>query len=304
LRRYGYEGSATDRQEVPVHDAGTRAGQGLGGMFRVEKRKTRIGGAFELLALIFHATVRHVRKTHGNAVIGLLLNIMQTILMVAVFYVMFDLLNLRGTAIRGDFLLYVMSGIFLFMTHTKTVGAVAGSEGPTSPMMKHAPMNTIVAIASSALAALYIQTLSAAIVLFGYHAAFQPITIHDPVGTMWFFLLAWFSGLGIGMVALAAKPWAPELVQLITSIYQRANMIASGKMFVANMLPSSMIALFDWNPLFHAIDQGRGAIFLNYSPHYTSATYPLVLGLVCLMIGLMGEFYTRRHASLSWGATR
>lgn len=273
-------------------------------MFRVETRRTRVSGAFELLALIFHATVRSVRKSHGNAVIGLLMNMMQTILMVVVFYIMFDLLNLRRTAIRGDFLLYVMSGIFLFMTHTKTVGAVAGSEGPTSPMMKHAPMNTIVAIASSALAALYIQTLSAALVLFAYHAAFHPIHIHDPVATIGFFLLSWFSGLGIGMVALAAKPWAPEVVGIITTIYQRANMIASGKMFVANMLPGSMVALFDWNPLFHCIDQARGAMFLNYTPHYTSVEYPIYLGLTCLMIGLMGEFYTRRHASVSWGAGR
>jgi ABC-type polysaccharide/polyol phosphate export permease len=171
-------------------------------------------------------------------------------------------------------------------------------------MMKHAPMNTIVAIASSALSALYIQTLSAALVLFAYHAAFHPIHIHDPVATIGFFLLSWFSGLGIGMVALAAKPWAPEVVGIITTIYQRANMIASGKMFVANMLPGSMIALFDWNPLFHCIDQARGAMFLNYAPHYTSVEYPIYLGLTCLMIGLMGEFYTRRHASVSWGAGR
>ena len=273
-------------------------------MFRIETRRTRLGGAFELLALIFHATVRQVRKTHGNAVIGLLLNIFQTVLMVAVFYVMFDLLDLRRTAIRGDFLLYVMSGIFLFMTHTKTVGAVAGSEGPTSPMMKHAPMNTIVAIASSALSALYLQTLSAALVLYFYHAAFTPITIEDPVGTMGLYLLSWFSGVALGMVFLAAKPWAPELVGMITAIYQRVNMIASGKMFVANMLPGSMIALFDWNPLFHCIDQARGTIFLNYNPHYTSVEYPVWLALVCLMIGLMGEFYTRRHASASWNAGR
>jgi hypothetical protein len=26
------------------------------------------------------------------------------------------------------------------------------------------------------------------------------------------------------------------------------------------------------------------------------------VGLVLLMIGLMGEFYTRRHASISWNA--
>jgi hypothetical protein len=25
---------------------------------------------------------------------------------------------------------------------------------------------------------------------------------------------------------------------------------------------------------------------------------------VCIMIGLMGEFYTRKHASLSWEARR
>lgn len=273
-------------------------------MFRAETSKTRIGGAFELAHLIFHATVRQVRKTHGNAVIGLIINVFQTLLMVAVFYIMFELLNLRRLAIRGDFLLYVMTGIFLFMTHTKTVGAVAGAEGPTSPMMKHAPMNTIVSISAAALSALYLQTLSAVLVLFLYHAAVTPITIFDPVGTIMMFLLSWFCGVAIGMVFLAAKPWAPEIVTMITQIYQRVNMIASGKMFVANMLPTSMIALFDWNPLFHTIDQVRGFVFLNYNPHYTSISYPLLLAIICMMIGLMGEFYTRRHASVSWGAGR
>lgn len=271
-------------------------------MFRPEGRKTALGGAFEILELIYHASVRQIRKTHGNAVIGLLLNIVQTVMLVVVFYVMFDLLGLRGTAIRGDFLLYVMSGIFLFLTHTKVVGAVVGSEGPTSPMMKHAPMNTIIAISAAALSSLYLQVLSAGTVLFVYHAAINPIEIHDPVGSFACFLLAWFSGVSVGMVLLAAKPWAPELVNVISQIYQRANMIASGKMFVANMMPGHILKLFDWNPLFHAIDQARGFMFLNYNPHFSSLTYPLYVSLALLMIGLIGEHYTRRHASVSWGA--
>ena len=65
------------------------------------------------------------------------------------------------------------------------------------------------------------------------------------------------------------------------------------------MVPGWMIALFDWNPLFHCIDQARGEMFLNYTPHYTTLTYPLYVTLACLMVGLMGEFYTRRHASVS-----
>lgn len=273
-------------------------------MFQPQVRKSPARGALEILELIFHASVRNVRKSHGNAVIGLLINIVQTVLMVIVFYVMFDLLGLRGSAIRGDFLLFVMSGIFLFLTHTKTVGAVAGAEGPTSPMMKHAPMNTIVAIASAALSALYLQILSAAVVLFVYHAAFTPITIHEPIGTMAMMLLSWFSGVAVGMVLLAAKPWAPEIIGIVTQIYQRANMIASGKMFVANMTPGYILAMFDWNPLFHCIDQARGFVFLNYNPHFSSMTYPFYVSLALLMIGLMGEFYTRKHASVSWGAKK
>lgn len=273
-------------------------------MFQVKRRKTSIGSALAMIELIYHATVRHVRKSHGNAVIGLLMNMLQTLVMVLIFFTMFELLNLRRTAIRGDFLLYVMSGIFLFITHTKTVAAVSGAEGPTSPMMKHAPMNTLVAIASAAFATLYLQILSAALVLFIYHAAVTPITIFDWPKTFGMLSLAWFSGIGVGMVFMSARPWAPEIVSILTTVYQRMNMIASGKMFVVNTLPSSMIALFDWNPLFHSIDQARGAIFLNYNPHYTSVSYPIYVTLVCLMIGLMLEFYTRRHASLSWSAGR
>lgn len=271
-------------------------------MFIRDARRSQTRSAFQMLELIFHAAVRQIRKGHGNAMLGLVMNIMQTVILVAVFFFMFDILGLRRNAIRGDFLLYIMSGVFMFMTHTKAIAAVGGAEGPTSAMMKHAPMNTVVSISSAALAALYTQLLSAAVVLYIYHAAFVPIHIEDPVGVMAMFLLSWGSGVGIGMIFKSAKPWQPEVVGIVSTLYQRANMIASGKMFVANTMPTSKLNLFDWNPLFHTIDQGRGFAFLNYHPHYSSIVYPVQCMIVCVMIGLMLEFYTRKHASLSWGA--
>jgi len=66
---------------------------------------------------------------------SLVTNLMQMAIMVLAFYVMFSLLGLRGAALRGDFLVYIMTGIFLYMTHVKAVGAVSGSAGPSSPMM-------------------------------------------------------------------------------------------------------------------------------------------------------------------------
>jgi hypothetical protein len=39
-------------------------------------------------------------------------------------------------------------------------------------------------------------------------------------------------------------------------------------------------------------------------PRYSSIKYALICYGVILMLGLIGEFYTRRHSSLSWGARR
>ena len=273
-------------------------------MFAQRKPRTTLESVVNLGELIYHSTVYNLRKTHSNPIIGLFNNVVQTLILVAVFYFMMKVLSLRGTPVRGNFLLFVMSGIFLFMTFIKSIGAVAGAEGPTSPMMKHAPMNTFIAILSAALATLYISVLSVFIVLFGYHVVVEPLYVHDPAGAFGMLLVAWFVGCSFGMVFLAAMPWFPGPIGIVKQLFIRVNMFASGKMFLANNLPGYMLAMFIWNPLFHIIDQARGFAFINYEPHKTSLAYPIWFGIVLTVIGLMGEFYTRKHASVSWGARR
>ena len=271
-------------------------------MFQTRRQsRTMLGSALTIAELTYHGVVRSVRKTHGNAVMSILMNMLQVAIFILAFYVMFVLLGLRSAAIRGDFLLYMMSGIFLYMTHIKTLSAVAGSEGPASAMMQHAPMNTIVAILSAAFGALYIQVLSLFVILFIYYTI-VPFEVYKPMGALGMLLIAWFTGVGLGTIMLALKPWFPTASGVITTVYQRANMIASGKMFLVNTLPGYMRDLFDWNPLFHIIDQSRGYVFINYDPRYTTVAYPLIMGIIFLVIGLLGEFYTRRFASASWGA--
>ncbi|MCT4611724.1 MAG: ABC transporter permease [Pelagimonas sp.] len=276
-------------------------------MFQTSSPRSKFASAIYTAELIYHNSVRTVRKTHGNAFMAIGMNLVQSVIFVMAFYVMFMVLGLRGAAMRGDFLIYIMSGIFLFMTHSKTMGAVVGSEGPASPMMQHAPMNTAIAIASAMLSTLYIQLFSLLMILFIYDVVFAPgviAEIQDPVGCLLMVLLSWFSGAAIGMVFLAAKPWFPTPVSILSQVYQRANMIASGKMFVANTLPTWMLVMFDWNPLFHCIDQARGYAFVNYNPRNSNWEYALELSILFIVIGMMGEFYTRKHASASWNARR
>ncbi|MBJ3761598.1 ABC transporter permease [Maribius pontilimi] len=273
-------------------------------MFQQSANDTGIKSAATVAELIYHNTVRAVRKTHANAFMAITMNIVQTVIFVMAFYLMFSVLGLRGSAIRGDFLLYIMTGIFLYMVNTRTVTAVLGSEGPSSAMMKHRPMTTAIAIAASALSTLYVQILSMLVVTYVYHVIWGPIAIHYWPGALVMVILTWFYGVAVGICFLALKPWFPQFTSTLAMIYTRANMIASGKMFVANQLPGYMLAWFSWNPLFHTIDQSRGFAFVNYFPHYSSWEFALKWSFILLLIGLMGEFYTRRHASLSWDARR
>ena len=264
--------------------------------------KSSVTSMFATLELIFHVAVRDIRKSNSNAVVGLIVNVIQSTTMLATFWFMFNVLGLRGSAVRGDYMLYMMSGIFMYMTHVKTVRAVSKAEGATSAMMKHAPMNTIVAIAGQSLAALYQQVLAAAVILFIYNTLFVRIEIEYPIAAFSMMLLAWLTGIGVGMIFKAAMPWAPDFMKVAMTVYTTANMIASGKMFLANSLPTSIMFWFSWNPLFHIIDQARGFVFLNYNPHYTSVTYPLWVTFGLIILGLMGDTFTRQYASASWSA--
>ena len=79
-------------------------------MFQTTKPRSRLGSAIYISELIYHNSVRAVRKTHGNAFMALFMNMLQTVIFVLAFYFMFVILGIRGAAIRGDFLVYMREG--------------------------------------------------------------------------------------------------------------------------------------------------------------------------------------------------
>ncbi len=258
--------------------------------------------ALEMGALIYHCTVRSARGGSSNALFGLAMNVAQTLVMIVALYVSMTLMGLRSTALRGDFVVFLTTGIMSYVTYKKTMGAVYGAEGATSPMMLHAAMNPLVSLAAAALSSLYIQVLTVAVILFGYHVAFKPVTVNEPAFAFSMLMLAWFFGIGSGLVLLAIRPWAPKLAPMLMVVITRVNIFASGKMLVGNTLSFTLLRLFDWNPLFHIIDQMRGAMFINYVPRNSSVDYAVWVSCALIVVGMMGEFFTRRRVSASWFA--
>lgn len=270
-------------------------------MQKTRRNKSILEASISFLELLYHSIVRNIRMESGNASIGLFLALSQSLVMLAMFSLMYGVLGLRGVAIRGDFIIFLLTGIFLFLTHNKAISSVMNASAPTSPMMLHAPMNTLLSIAATALSALYLQVLSIAIILFVVHVTRGGLEFYNPTGLILPFFLAWSSGVAIGLLFLVLKPFAPKFVPMVAMLYRRANMITSGKMMPANYMSASMVTWFDWNPLFHVIDQSRGEAFVNYFPHRSNLEYPIFFTLFALAIGLMAEFWLRKNMSASWG---
>lgn len=271
-------------------------------LFNQRQNTTMLQAAGTTLGLIYQQTVYNLRNDHRNAVVGLLLTIMQSLIFAAFFMLFFLIFKVRSSPIRGDFMLYLLSGIFMFMIHVQTSAAVAGSHSVSGGLTKHEPLNPAILISSAALAVLYRQTISCIAILWLYHVLFAPIEVEYWPGVLAMYLLAWFSGASTGLVFLGIRPWSPKGSRLITTAYQRINMFASGKMFVGNVVPNAWLPWFIWNPLFHIIDQVRGFLFINYSPLKTDPLYALWFSLAAMMLGLLINFTTRKYESLSWSA--
>ena len=155
----------------------------------------------------------------------------------------------------------------------------------------------------SAISAAYLQLVSAAGLIFAHHALVEPIEA-SLIAPMPQLAAGWISGLGLGLALLRLRLRRPGLASLLAMGWMRVGMVTSGAMFLGHVLPAAFLDWVVWNPLFHAIDQSRGYAFIDYNPRNSSWEYALYFSLVFLMIGLMGEFYTRQHVSSSWGARR
>lgn len=270
-----------------------------------ERTENYVEAAHRYFELLFHTTVRNVRlQSGGNPVLGLLNAISQVLAMVLIFYLLFSLLSFGGGKLRGDPFLFLISGIFLFFLHNQTISGVSNASQIAGGMMAHAPMVPSIVILAGALSKLYLFSLAAIVILTCYYLLGGSLEVDNPAGVALPILLAWASGIVVGLLMLSLKPFLPRLSTMISMVYQRGNMITSGKFFVGNSIPAALLPFFAWNPLFHCIDQLRGALFINYYPKNTSITYPLVFVGAGLVIGLMVEFWLRRTVSLSTGQAK
>lgn len=267
----------------------TRANRGI------ERQSFWIGLA-AFLDLVYTMTVRDLRTENANASLGILLSIAIPVSSGIVFYFAMGLLRESPAPIRGDDLTFIVIGFALFFTHVRTATAVGGAL--RREMMNHQKATPFLLVWVKAAGSLFKNALALIVILVGNWLIRGVYEMQDLGRFIIIFLLCWVYGVAIGMVLMAMMRYL-TWGNLVQTGYARLMFFTSGKFFVASHMPGAALAMLDWNPLFHLIDQGRGAVFVNYQSRVTDLPFVLYVILVLLALGFLFEHYVRTNYSAS-----
>ncbi|MEL6997792.1 MAG: ABC transporter permease [Pseudomonadota bacterium] len=248
------------------------------------------------VTLVYSLVVRDLRTEHKNAAAGILISIGQPLVAGLVFYAFISLMGGSAGAVRGDNLTFVLIGFIIFFMHIRTVSAVSGSLRPD--MMNHARMTPFLMVCVKAISSAYKNILALIIMLILNFVLRDVWEMQDPLTFVIVVFFCWFSGVAMGIIFLAAIryfTWGG----LIQTTYIRICFFTSGKFFVANTVPSGIRPFMDWNPVFHLLDIGRDAAFLNYTARTTDLSYAIYVSLAVFVVAMLVEAHVRRHYSAS-----
>ena len=260
---------------------------------RIPFRFTTLGKVLEFFRLLYVFTAHNARGTQRNALVAILLRIVVMASLGAAFFVIMSVTGIRNMGGRTDQIWLLLTGLFLFFIHIGTFKTAMTGLDPNSGMNVHPPVTPLLELFSSALGQLYINIIAIGVIGLAIHVLFIELEVDNLRGVFVAVFWTWLSGVAIGTVFSGLSAFIPVFQTIGQVLMRRANMIFSGKMFAANTLPPAVIPFFIWNPLFHTIDQCRGAVFRNYVPRYTSIEYPMWFTFVAFVIALL-LFHARK----------
>ncbi len=234
---------------------------------------------------LFHYAVGMVRQESGSTSMGFLKAIFETLFMF--FSMMLIMLLIRGfgVQIRGEFGFYILSGVSLFLMHNKVIGALLDKKG-NDPMLAILSISRGMMIVGSIIHVVYMQFIITALLFMALVIYYGNIPVFNWNMLIFCYLINILWSVSLGSLFLALSPLSEYVITKISMVYRRVGMVTSGKMIPGNLLGlmGKFKGLFLINPLFHLIDQTRGALFQHYVPFVSNIYYPIQMSAAVFIV--------------------
>lgn len=240
--------------------------------------------------LLWQFTKRQIEQRHRGSALGMVWSVLQPLLMMAIYTVVFGLIFKGGYAgienqSTMDYALGVFLSITIFQTIAEVIGSSAGAIVSQPNLVKKVVFPLEILPLANLGAAFYQFGISLTLVLLGVATIGQGFTLHS----LWFFV----AFLPLIPITLGVALLLSSLGVFLRDIQHAAGpismvlMYASAVFYSANMIPPTIWAWLKYNPLVHVIEQARAVLLWHQPLHWAGLGYSFVVGLALLGLGLI-----------------
>lgn len=253
--------------------------------------------AFNIQKRVIHALIlRETRTRFDRNKLGYLWALFEPITYIIVLIGVFAAMG-RASPIgdSSSLPMFFLSGLapWLLFSHTATKcmeGIIANGALLTYPQVT--PFDVLISRAFLELVTFVIVFISV-FLLLAYFGFYEPIESLEQMAAA--VVSLWLLAIGLGFMNSSIKLHLPSYSQTYAAI-QRPFFFVSGIFFTADSLPPTLREIALYNPILHAIEWTRSAVFTNYESQYLDKTYLLTIVVVMLAVGLSAERVTRKYA--------
>jgi capsular polysaccharide transport system permease protein len=235
--------------------------------------------------------MREIKTRFGANRLGYFWAIAEPVAAVSIMALMFTLIG-RSSVANIPVALFLLTGMLPFKLFTKLMTQLTSAVNANKALLAYRQVSAIDPVITRIIIELTTYLIVYCII-FSFLAwmGFEVLP-HDLLKVLAASALVALLATGLGLMLCTANSYWKDVNKLVGMI-SMPMMIMSGVMFSATMIPSQYWYLFDWNPIFHAIELSRDAYFSSYVTPLGSWYYLGKCALVIFSLGLT-TFYVNR----------
>jgi capsular polysaccharide transport system permease protein len=241
--------------------------------------------------------LREIRTRFGVNRLGYLWALVEPILHVSIFVVIFSLLE-RSSPIGKDTALFLATGVLPWLLFDHVADRTLKATDANRALLSYPQVTPIDLVAARVL--LEIATLLLVFVLFGLGCFLmrEPFTIDSPLAVLAAFLCLGLFAAGMGLIAAAITAVFPSFAPSF-GMAKRLLYFVSGIFFIPDRLPPVARDVLQFNPILHCIEWLRSAFFVGFESHFADPSFAVAAALTALCLGLAAERAVRPTVKLA-----
>ena len=241
--------------------------------------------SFKSLRAIGALIIREMSTSYGRSPGGYFWAVMEPVAGVALLSIVFSL-AVRTPSLGTNFQIFYATGFLPFVFYREIENKIAASLKFSKALLFYPGVTYADALIARLALTVVTQFMVFFLVVSAILAIWETRTAPEPLLILSSLAGIVILGAGVGTLNCFLTSVMP-LWERFWAVLNRPLLIVSGVIFLHDNIPQPWQDYLWWNPVVHIVGQMRRAFYPQYQGDYVNMLYPIGVGMVLLVVGLI-----------------